>query len=105
MYNYLDYRVKNTTNHTFQFIVYVTETHLCGELRSDRGLDVKYHILAEGECFVRENGTVFREGKVYQCCIDKQTGRELFKKQIRCNHAKVMYDTSNLDIIERKMEE
>ena len=102
MYNYLDYRVKNPTDRPFQLIVYVDDTHLCGEFRSTKPLDVKYHIVAENECFVREGETVFREGKVFRCCIDKNTGNVLSKEQIRCNHAKVMYDTSNLEIIERE---
>ncbi len=101
MYNYLDYRVKNPTNQAFQFIVYVNETHLCGELRSVNIPEVKFHIVSEDECFVRENGTVFREGKVFRSCIDKRTGEVLFKEQIRCNHAKVMYDTTNLEIVEK----
>lgn len=99
-YNYLDYRFKNTTNHTFQLVTYVTDTYLCGELLSDGEPDVKYHIVSEGEHFVRENGIVFRKGKVFRRCIDKATGNELSCECIRDNHAKVMYDTSGLDITE-----
>lgn len=101
MYNYLDYRVKNPTDRPFQLIVYVDDTHLCGELRSAEELDVEYHIEAEGECFVREGGEVFREGKVFRSCIDRKTGDVLFKEQLRNNHAKVMYDATNLEIIEK----
>ncbi|MBQ6893192.1 MAG: VanW family protein [Clostridia bacterium] len=97
-YDYVDYRFKNTTDQAFQLVVYVTDTHLCGELRSTKPLDVKYHISIEGERFVRENGIVYRVGKVYRTCVDKRTGKYLSKELIRENHAKVMYDTSNLEI-------
>ena len=100
MYNYLDYRFKNTTNNTYQLIVYTTDEYLCGELRSTQEEKYKYHIHAEDVFFSRENGEVYRNGKVYRTKIDKITGKQLEKKLIRENHAKVCYDTSNLDIIE-----
>ena len=97
-YNYLDYRFKNTTQNTFQLIAYVTDTHLCGELRSSAPLDVKFHIHIEGERFIREGDYVFREGKIYRSQIDKKTGNVLSRELIRTNHAKVLYDTKNLTI-------
>jgi vancomycin resistance protein VanW len=96
----LDYRFKNTTDQTFQLIAYVTDTHLCGELRSTEPLKVKYHIASENEHFVRKEGTVYRRGQVYRSCIDKRTGNLLSKELIRDNNARVMYDSSHLEIIE-----
>ncbi|MBE6570634.1 MAG: vancomycin resistance protein [Ruminococcaceae bacterium] len=101
MYNYLDYRVKNNTNNTYQLVTYVTDTYLCGELRATQELDVKYHVSADNECFVRENGVVYRTGFVYLKCFDKRTGNLLKQECIRQNHAKVMYDTDGLDIIDK----
>jgi vancomycin resistance protein VanW len=98
LYNYLDYRFKNETDVTYQLITYVTDTHLCGELRACAELPVKYHIATENEHFVRVDGTVYRRGQVYRTCIDKATGNELSRELIRDNNAKVMYDTSNLVI-------
>ncbi len=100
VYNYLDYRFKNNTDQTFQLIIYVTDTHLCGELRAEHPLDIKYHISAEEEFFSRESGVVYRNGKVIRTCVDKKTGNTISRKLIRKNHAKVMYDSSNLEIQE-----
>lgn len=96
VYNYLDYRFKNDSEITYQIVVYVTDTHLCGELRASDELAVKYHIKVEDEHFVKQDGEVYRRGKVYRICIDKKTGCELSRELIRNNNAKVMYDTSNL---------
>lgn len=101
MYNYLDYRVRNDSSITYQIIVYVNDTHLCGELRATQTLPVKYHIQTENEHFIRENGIVYRKGQVYRNCIDKSTGNLLARDLIKENHAKVMYDTSHLTIIEQ----
>ncbi|SJZ54257.1 VanW family protein [Anaerorhabdus furcosa] len=100
MYNYLDYRFKNETDKTYQIVVYMTDEYLCGEMRCDKKEDVKYHIVIEDEYFSKENGNVYRNGKVYRKTIDVCTGNCIKKECIRVNHAKVLYDTSNLKIKE-----
>ncbi len=98
VYNYLDYRFKNESDITYQLITYVTDTHLCGELRASAELSQKYHIQTENEHFIRVDDTVYRKGKVYRRCIDKATGDELSCELIRENNAKVMYDTNHLTL-------
>ena len=98
LYNYLDYRFKNETDVTYQLVTYVTDTHLCGELRATKELPVKYHIKTENEHFARVGDTVYRRGKVYRTCIDKATGNELSCELIRENNAKVMYETCDITV-------
>ena len=52
--------------------------------------------------FSREKGVVYRNGEVYREKIDTVTGNHIEKKLIRKNHAKVLYDTSELEIKEIK---
>lgn len=96
VYNYLDYRFKNESDITYQLVTYVTDTHLCGELRASNHVPVKYHISAENEHFVRIDDTIYRRGQVYRVCIDKTTGNELSRELIRENNARVMYDADHL---------
>ena len=98
LYNYLDYRFKNETDHTYQLITYLSDRYLCGELLSDKPQQFSYHICSEDEFFSREGDSVFRNSKVYRLKVDKASGRRLEKKLIRQNHARVMYDTANLEI-------
>lgn len=98
VYNYLDYRFKNTTDRTYQLIVYTTPEYLCGELRADSPQKYKYHIKAENEFFSRENGIVYRNGEIYRIKVDPLTGEHTEKTLIRKNHAEVLYDTSGLKI-------
>lgn len=98
MYNYLDYRFLNDTPHTYQLRLWVTDTHLNGEIRAAAPLPVRYHIRAEDEYFSREGDAVYRNGRVYHSCVDKRTGYCLNRELIKVNHALVMYDTSGLDI-------
>lgn len=100
-YNYLDYRFKNTTDITYQLIIRVTDEYLKGELRSNKRQKYKYHISAEDVFFSKEkDGQVYRNGKVYRKKIDRETGNVLSKEIIRENHARVCYDTKNLDIVD-----
>ncbi|MCI5774292.1 MAG: VanW family protein [Erysipelotrichaceae bacterium] len=98
VYNYLDYRFKNPTPYTFQLIVYTNEKYLCGELRCDHILPNSYHIKSEDEYFSLEEGIVYRNNKVYRRIVDKVTGKTIKKELIKANHARVLYDTSSLDI-------
>lgn len=98
MYNYMDYRFKNTTDQKFQLLVRVTDTHLCGELRCEKEPDSIFQVFCEGEYFSREEGQVYRNGKVYRKTMDSVSGKELKKELLRENHAKVMYDTEGIEI-------
>jgi len=96
-YNYLDYRFKNNTDQTFQLIVYTDERYLNAELRSEKPLEVKYHIQSRNECFTREKGVFYRCGEVWRECIEKNTGKVLESRLIKMSHAQVMYDEKYID--------
>lgn len=100
VYNYLDYQFKNTTDITFQLITYTTKDYLNGELRANKPLNLKYHIKAEDEFFSIENNNVYRNGKIFRHCIDLRTGNLISRELIKTNHAKVMYDVSNIKIVD-----
>ena len=101
LYNYKDYRFTNNTDQTFQLVTYTDEEYLHGELRCEKPLNEAYHIKAENEYFSREDGVVYRNGEIYRSVVDKITGNTIDKKLIKTNHAKVMYDTGNLEIVEK----
>ncbi len=91
-YNYLDYRVKNNTDKVFQFIVYLTEDNLCGELRSTDLPDFEYDVRCEQEYFIKEQDGVYRKGFVFRRCINSKTNEIVFDECIRVNNAKVIYE-------------
>jgi len=101
-YNYLDYRFKNTTQNTYQLICYTDDKYLCGELRALYPQEYTYHIKAENEYFSKENAIVYRNGEVYRYTINPSNGNALSKELLRTNHARVMYDTSQLEIVDSK---
>ena len=92
MYNYLDYRFKNNTDAAFQIITYLTDTHLCGELRVSAPQEVSFHILEEDAHFVKIDGQHYRKNTIVRQTIDKRTGNEIKREIVKKSHAKVMYD-------------
>ncbi|HIW78169.1 MAG TPA: VanW family protein [Candidatus Bilophila faecipullorum] len=91
-YNYLDYRFQNPTDAVFQLLVWTTDTHLRGELRSDRECPCAWHVRSEEEAFVREGERVYRNNVIIRDRVDKRTGSLLSRERLKENHALVMYD-------------
>lgn len=100
LYNYLDYQFKNNTDITYQIIAYTTNCYLCGEIRADKKQNYVYHISSQGEFFSKESDGVYRNGNVYRKKIDPKTGICLEQKLLRVNHAKVAYDTQQMQLVD-----
>lgn len=100
LYNYLDYRFKNTTDITYQLITYTTDEYLCGEIRADKRQELSYHIKCKNEFFSKEKDGVYRNGEVYRQVIDRKTGEHIREELLRRNHAKVAYDTDGINTVD-----
>ena len=92
LYNYRDYRLYNPTGQPFQFVVWLDETDLNGELRTTRPLAQRWHI-REDEAWFEEgaDGSLYRHNKIYRRTIDAKTGAQLCEELLLENHARVMY--------------
>lgn len=92
LYNYRDYRLYNPTGQPFQFVVWLDETDLNGELRTTRPLAQRWHI-REDEAWFEEgaDGALYRHNKIFRRMIDAKTGAQLCEELLLENHARVMY--------------
>lgn len=91
-YNYLDLQIKNETNNTYQLVVYLTDSHLVGEWRSD-ALAIRNYEVYEKEHWITHEywGGYVRHNKIHRKVfnIDKiQIGDEYITE----NHAIMMYE-------------
>ncbi len=92
-YKAVDYRFKNTTNYPIQIRIWLDDEFLYGEIRSIVELNEKYKIVEEDNHYAKDDdGTYYRNSKVYRIIIDKKTKKEIKKELILNNHSKVMYD-------------
>ena len=100
-YNYLDYRVRNDTNNTYQLRLWVDGEYLRGELRAVDPQPHTFHIHTENEYFSREGDVIYRNGQVFRDTIDATTGNVIESQLIRTNYARVMYECPpNIEIRE-----
>lgn len=91
-YNYVDLRVRNPTNATFQLAVTVTDDHLRGELRGERRWPHAFHVEERDHRFVRgPDGQVYRENELWRRTVDRRTGDTITVERITRNHALVGY--------------
>lgn len=92
-YKNVDYRFTNTTDRPVQLLLWLTDTELCGELRSTVPFPYIYRITENNQGFTEEDGVFYRVSQVYRLTLDKE--RSVVKRElILDNHSKVMYDYS-----------
>ena len=91
-YNYLDLQIKNDTNNTYQLVLYLTDTHLVGEWRSDSPTIQTYKVYeAEHKISLEYWGGYVRQNRIHRKIFDGkgvQTGDEFITE----NNAIMMYE-------------
>ena len=102
LYNYLDYRLRNDTDETYQILVHSDGTHLRGELRCTASPGHVWHISCEEEYFSREMDGWYRNNKVFRRKVDKITGNTLETDLLQQAHARVLYDETYIDPAKKK---
>ena len=91
-YKNVDYQFKNTTDQPVQLLFWLTDTDLCGELRTTEPFPHRYRILERDSHFRKEADGWYRVSRVYRRVIDRQTGQLLAEELVLDNHSRVMYD-------------
>ncbi len=93
-YNHIDFRFKNTTEQSFQILIWTEGEELRAELRSEEALPVRYELYEEDHHFKKENEKFYRNSKIYRKHIDVSTGDIIERELILDNHSEVMFDYS-----------
>ncbi|MCR8642670.1 VanW family protein [Paenibacillus sp. N1-5-1-14] len=91
-YNYIDLRMHNPTDQTFQFRVWLTDEHLRGVVFSDQQLCYSYHIKEKKHRFSRVGEKTYRENEIWRDVIDKRTGNTIKEEMLIANFSEVKYE-------------
>jgi vancomycin resistance protein VanW len=91
-YNYVDLVLRNPTQSSFRVKVWITDEHLCGEIRCSALPKLAYHVREEGHRFFRRRGRIFRENWLYRVKVDRATGAESAVELLTHNVFPVMYE-------------
>ncbi len=91
-YNYLDLQIKNETNNTYQLLVYLTDTHLVGEWRSDAQATKSYEVYEREHSMTFEYwGSYIRHNKIHRKVYNLK-GEFIDDEYVTENHALMMYE-------------
>lgn len=98
-YNYIDLQMKNVFDHPTQIHLWMTDTHLEGEIRSSSPCPTKYHVVETNHCFIRSATTWYRYNELYREVLNdgKKKSVELISK----NCSPVMYPVTERYLVER----
>lgn len=92
MYNYRDLRLKNNTNQIFQLKLWLDDKCLNGDLRSDKEMNVKYHVYEKNHFFEQKEKDYFRSNELWREVKNKGRGAiDLKDEFIVRNYAEVKY--------------
>jgi len=90
-YNYVDLRFRNPTAQTLQLLVWLDETHLCGELRAEELPPLAYHVRESDHHFERCGDQTYRCNRLWQQKLDRRSGELVDERLLYANRALVMY--------------
>jgi len=90
-YPYLDLRLHNPTNVSFQFRVWLDETHFRGLLASDELWPTTFHVYEREHSFVREGDKNYRSNEIWRRLTDRVTGNTVGEELLVKNFAEVKY--------------
>ncbi|HWI66217.1 MAG TPA: VanW family protein [Symbiobacteriaceae bacterium] len=91
-YNYVDLRLYNPTELTFQINVRVTEEHLKGSITADQEWPLAYRVVERNHRFVEQNGRRYRENEVWRLVTHRASGELAVEEMLMHNFCEVKYE-------------
>lgn len=91
-YNYIDLQLENNTNQAFQLCLWLTDTDLCGEIRSDMECPYSYEVLEKNHQITGPvAGQYMRHNQIFRRKRHLLTNEIFPDEFLTENHALMMY--------------
>lgn len=99
---WLDLKVKNETDNTFQIIIDFDEEYLHGQILSQKPVETEYTVYNSSVSYIRQNGKVYQLAGVCRTEIDKSSARKEERDLYR-NRCEIAYQLpENIRVEERR---
>jgi vancomycin resistance protein VanW len=98
LYNFVDLKVQNISNQPLQLKIWLTDTHLKGQILTTKPFKEKFHIFEKNHFFIKRNEKYFRYNEIYK--ETKINGIPQKIKKITTNFAPVLYQVTQ-DYLEK----
>ncbi len=89
LYNFVDLKVQNISPYPLQLKIWVTDTHLKGQVMSPQKISSKFSVYQKRHFFVKRGIKYFRYNEIWR--KEKIEGREINDQKIFTNFAPVLY--------------
>jgi vancomycin resistance protein VanW len=89
LYNFIDLKLENTSNQPLQLKIWLTDTHLKGQVLTTKRIPEKYHIIEKNHCFVKRGDIYFRYNEILKEC--RINGEIQSTEYVTTNFAPVLY--------------
>jgi vancomycin resistance protein VanW len=89
LYNFIDLKIKNTSLYPLQLKIWLTKTHLKGQILSPQPIKEKFHIFEKNHYFIKRGVKYFRYNEIYK--ETKINGQVNKIEKITTNFAPVLY--------------
>lgn len=100
---WLDLKVKNETDNTFQINISFDEKYMQGQILSQKPVETEYTVYNSSVSYIRQNGKVYQVVGVCRAEIDKISARKE-EKNLYCNRCEIAYQLpENIYVEERRM--
>jgi vancomycin resistance protein VanW len=91
-YNYIDLQIENRTNHNYQLCLWLSEEHLCGEIRAEVENFYQYEIEERNHRITGPNaGRYMRQNQLFRKLYDPSTHELVKEEMVVENYALMMY--------------
>lgn len=90
-FNYVDLRFRNPTDQTLQLLVWVEDTHLCGEIRAETMPPLSYHVFESDHHIEQLGEQRLRCNRIWQRRVDRRSGVTVDERLLYANRSLVMY--------------
>ncbi len=89
LYNYRDLKIKNITSQPLQIKLWLTATHLKGQILTPGLESKKFRVVEKNHCFLQKNNHFFRFNEIFQETYER--GQKIKTEKIFTNFAPVTY--------------
>jgi vancomycin resistance protein VanW len=101
---WLDLKVRNETDISFQVELSFDEEYIHGAVLSDENLYYRYEISSRDLCYYRENGRVYQQNSIYRTKIDLITNDPVEELLLYNNRCQIGYELPGNILIAEKGE-
>lgn len=101
-YNYVDLVAKNISKQPLQIKLWLTDSHLKGQILSDNHLPIKYKVREKNHCFVKWQNRFFRYNELYQ--DELLEGKIINSTLVTKNFAPVLYPVTVEELQQKNYE-